>query len=283
MTLVLVLMGWFLVLFLLEALVPLRPRTRLLVHRLLVNLGMAALALAVAAWIVRPLGLSLAAWSSAQALGLVPLVALPAAVQGGLAFLLMDLTFYYWHLANHQLAVLWRFHTVHHLDPDLDVSTALRFHPGEVLLSAGFRVLQVSLLGVSPLTYILYEGVFQACTLFHHSNVRLPLRAERLLNVVLVTPRMHGIHHSVVAEETNSNYATVFSWWDRLHRSMRLDVPQDALVIGVPAYHEPRDNAWWPVLALPFRPQRVYWCWPDGSHPTRDTTAAHTHRTRLVA
>ena len=184
-------------------------------------------------------------------------MALPAAVQCGLAFLLMDLTFYYWHLANHKLAVLWRFHTVHHLDPDLDVSTALRFHPGEVLLSAGFRVLQVSLLGVSPLTCMLYEGVFQASTLFHHSNVRLPLRAERLLNLVLVTPRMHGIHHSVVAEETNANYATVFSWWDRLHRSMRLDVPQATLVIGVPAYHEPRDNAWWPVLTLPFRPQRA--------------------------
>ena len=94
MTLVLVLMGWFLMLFLLEALVPLRPRTRTLVHRLLVNLGMAALALAVAAWIVRPVGLSLAAWSSAQAFGLLPRVALPAAVQGGLAFLLIDLTFY---------------------------------------------------------------------------------------------------------------------------------------------------------------------------------------------
>lgn len=283
MTLVLVLIGWFLMLFLLEALVPLRPRTRTLVHRLLVNLGMAALAWAVAAWIVRPVGLSLVAWSSAQAFGLLHLVALPAAVQCGLAFLLMDLTFYYWHLANHKLAVLWRFHTVHHLDPDLDVSTALRFHPGEVLLSAGFRVLQVSLLGVSPLTYMLYEGVFQASTLFHHSNVRLPLRAERLLNLVLVTPRMHGIHHSVVAEETNANYATVFSWWDRLHRSMRLDVPQATLVIGVPAYHEPRDNAWWPVLTLPFRPQRAYWCWLDGSRPTRDTTAARTHRTRIVA
>jgi sterol desaturase/sphingolipid hydroxylase (fatty acid hydroxylase superfamily) len=283
MTLVLVLIGWFLMLFLLEALVPLRPRTRTLVHRLLVNLGMAALAWAVAAWIVRPVGLSLAAWSSAQAFGLLRLVVLPAAVQCGFAFLLMDLTFYYWHLANHKLAVLWRFHTVHHLDPDLDVSTALRFHPGEVLLSAGFRVLQVSLLGVSPLTYMLYEGVFQASTLFHHSNVRLPLRAERLLNLVLVTPRMHGIHHSVVAEETNANYATVFSWWDRLHRSMRLDVPQATLVIGIPAYHEPRDNAWWPVLTLPFRPQRAYWCWPDGSRPTRDTTAARTHRTRMVA
>src|SRR5262249_56733801 len=112
----------------------------------------------------------------------------------------------------------------------------------------------------------------QATALFHHTSVPLPLRAERLLNRVLVTPRMHGIHHSVVEDEANSNYSTVFSWWDRLHRSVRLDIPQSALVIGVPAYHEPADNTLWHVLALPFRAQRTYWRWPDGSRPTRDTT-----------
>ena len=283
MKLVPVFLVFFLLLLLLEALFPLRHRLRTLVHRLLVNFGVAALAFAVAAWIVRPVGLSLAAWSSTQSFGLLHLVALPTAVQFGLAFLLMDLTFYYWHLANHTFPVLWRFHNVHHIDPDLDVSTALRFHPGEVLLSAGFRVLQVSLIGLPPLTYMIYEGVFQTCTLFHHSNICLPLRAERLLNLVLVTPRMHGIHHSVVEGETNSNYSTVFSWWDRLHRSVRLDIPQAALVIGVPAYHEPVDNGWWHVLVLPFRTQRAYWGWPDGSRPTRDTTETPAHRTRMVA
>ncbi len=281
MTIVPVFMGLFLLLLLLEVRFPLRHRTRTLVHRLVVNLGVAALVFAVAAWIVRPIGLSLAAWTSATSFGLLHLVALPAAVQFGLAFLLMDLTFYYWHLANHKLSVLWRFHNVHHIDPDLDVSTALRFHMGEVLLSAGFRVLQVSLIGLSPLTYMIYEGVFQASTLFHHSNVRLPLRAERLLNLVLVTPRMHGIHHSVVEGETNSNYSTVFSWWDRLHRSLRLDIPQAALVIGIPAYHEPVDNTLWHVLALPFQRQRHYWCWPDGSRPTRATTETRVCRTRM--
>src|ERR671930_628338 len=194
--------------------------------------GCGVLGFAVAAWIVRPIGLSLATWTSATSFGLLHIVALPAAVRFGLAFLLMDLTFYYWHLANHRIPVLWRFHNVHHIDPDLDVSTALRFHPGEVLLSAGFRVLQVSLIGVPPLTYMIYEGVFQASTLFHHSNVRLPLRAERLLNLVLVTPRMHGIHHSVVEGETNSNYSTVFSWWDRLHRRVHRHIPHDAPLIG---------------------------------------------------
>jgi sterol desaturase/sphingolipid hydroxylase (fatty acid hydroxylase superfamily) len=282
MTIVFVLIGFFLLLFLLETLFPLRHRTRALLHRLLINLGVSTFAFTVAAVIVRPVGLSLAAWTSARSFGLLHIVALPAAVQFGLAFLLMDLTFYYWHLANHMLPVLWRFHNVHHIDPDLDVSTALRFHPGEVLLSAGFRVLQVGLIGLPPLIYMIYEGVFQASTLFHHSNVRLPLRTERLLNLVLVTPRMHGIHHSVVQNETNANYSTVFSWWDRLHRSLRLDIPQAAVVIGIPAYHEPVDNTLWHVLALPCRTQRAYWCWPDGSRPTRDTTTTPARRTWMI-
>src|SRR5215471_18927419 len=278
-----ILAGFFLLLLLLEALFPLRHRTWVLIRRLLVNLCVSALAFAVAAWIVRPIGLSLAAWMFSQSFGLLYIVLLPPVMQFALAFLLMDLTFYYWHLANHIFPVLWRFHNVHHIDPDLDVSTALRFHLGEVLLSAGFRVLQVGLIGLSPLTYIAYESVFQGSTLFHHSNVRLPLRAERLLNRVLVTPRMHGIHHSVVEDEANSNYSTVFSWWDRLHRSVRLDIPQSALVIGVPAYLEPVDNTLWHVLALPFGTQRAYWCWPDGSRPTRDTTTTPRRRTGMMA
>src|SRR5712691_2913780 len=277
-----ILAGFFLLLLLLEALFPLRHRKWALVRRLIVNLCVSALAFTAAAWIVRPVGLSLGAWVSAKSFGLLHIVPLPAVVQLGLAFLLMDLTFYYWHLANHMLPVLWRFHNVHHIDPDLDVSTALRFHVGEVLLSTGFRVVQVGLIGLSPLMYMIYESVFQGSTLFQHSNVRLPLRAERLLNKVLVTPRMHGIHHSVVAGETNANYSTVFSWWDRLHRSLRLDIPQSALVIGIPAYHEPVDNTLWNVLVLPFRTQRAYWCWPDGSQPTRDTTETRARRSQMM-
>src|SRR3989442_2501417 len=183
-----ILAGFFLLLLLLEALFPLRHRTWAVVRRLLVNLCVSALAFTAAAWIVRPIGLSLAAWMSAKSFGLLHIVPMPAVVQFGLALLLMDLTFYYWHLANHMLPVLWRFHNVHHIDPDLDVSTALRFHVGEVLLSAGFRALQVSLIGLPPLTYMIYEGVFQASTLFQHSNIRLPLQVERLLNTVLVPP-----------------------------------------------------------------------------------------------
>ena len=97
-----------------------------------------------------------------------------------------------------------------------------------------------------------------------------------------MTPRMHGIHHSVVAGETNANYSTVFSWWDRLHRSLRLNVPQSAIIIGIPAYQEPADNTLWNVLALPFRRQRDYWRWPNGNQPVRDTTTASVQRTRML-
>jgi sterol desaturase/sphingolipid hydroxylase (fatty acid hydroxylase superfamily) len=283
MHIVLVLAGLFLLLFLLEALFPLRHHKRALVRRLVLNLCMSALAFVVAACIVRPVGLAVAAWSVDKPFGLLHLVALPVAVHYGLAFLLMDLTFYYWHLANHMIPVLWRFHNVHHIDPDLDVSTAFRFHAVEVLLSTGFRVLQVSLIGLSPLTYVIYEGVFQGSTMFHHSNVRLSLRAERLLNPVLVTPRMHGIHHSVVRDETNSNYSVIFPWWDRLHQSLRLDIPQAAIVIGVPAYQEPADNTLWHALLLPFRQQRDYWRWPNGTQPVRDPAETAGDRTRMLA
>ena len=123
----------------------------------------------------------------------------------------MDLTFYYWHRLNHLRPLLWRFHNVHHVDPDMDVTTSFRFHLGEVLYSTLFRLLQVGLMGVSPLTYLLYEFIFNCATMFHHSNVRLPLAWERLLNRVFVTPRMHGVHHSALGPETNSNYSVIFS------------------------------------------------------------------------
>jgi sterol desaturase/sphingolipid hydroxylase (fatty acid hydroxylase superfamily) len=148
---------------------------------------------------------------------------------------------------------------VHHIDPDLDVSTSFRFHFGEVLYSLVFRALQVYVLGISLITYLVYELVFQCATMFHHSNVRLPIVVERALNKIMVTPRMHGIHHSIVKGETNSNYAVIFRWWDLLHGTLRLNVKQSDIVIGVPAYLEPQDNQFLNLLILPFRRQRSYW------------------------
>jgi sterol desaturase/sphingolipid hydroxylase (fatty acid hydroxylase superfamily) len=111
--------------------------------------------------------------------------------------------------------------------------------------------------------------MFQRETVFHHSNLRLPVTIERLLNRVIVTPRMHGIHHSIVMEETNSNYSTIFRWWDVMHGSLNLGIRQSEVTIGVPAYSSPDDNGVLALNAMPFKRQRDYWKMPDGSHPVR--------------
>jgi sterol desaturase/sphingolipid hydroxylase (fatty acid hydroxylase superfamily) len=241
-----------------------------------VNACLSGLTFAVAMLLVRPVTLGLLEWTSDTPFGLVHIMPIPVAAQFGLSFLLMDLTFYWWHVANHRVAFLWRFHNVHHIDPDLDVSTAFRFHFGEVALSAGFRVVQVGAIGLSAWMFALYELVFQANTLFHHSNVRLPIRIERLLNLVLVTPRMHGIHHSQVRGETDSNYSVVFSWWDRLHRTLGLNIPQSDIVIGVPGYADAADNSVLNTFLLP------YWRRLDGTPVERDRSTLPEARSRMA-
>ncbi len=277
-----VIAGTFVLLFLLERLLPLRRPVSALIGRLLVNLIVSALAFGAAAIIVRPAAYSTLGWSTRESFGLIPLLDLPPAASFVTAFVLMDLTFYYWHVANHKVPFLWRFHNVHHIDPDLDVSTGFRFHFGEVAFSAALRVAQATLIGLSPWTYAAYELVFQGNTLFHHSNLRLPIRVERQLNRILVTPRMHGIHHSQVEGETNSNFSVIFPWWDRLHRTLKLNVPQSRIVIGVPAYATAEDNRLWSALAMPFRRQRDYWSRPDGTRMERDPADEQDRRNRMV-
>ncbi|GAA3960327.1 sterol desaturase family protein [Allohahella marinimesophila] len=254
----------YLILFLVERFNPLRVPTRALWPRVVVNIVITAVALGVAAITVRPAVEHLLALSPELSFGLLAMMELPLALEFVIAFLLFDWSFYWWHRANHRLPLLWRFHNVHHADPDLDVSTAFRFHGVEIAYSAVFRVAQIVLIGPAAWMYVMYELVFQVNTLFHHSNVRLPLRPERILNRLLVTPRMHGIHHSNFHHETDSNYSTVFSWWDRLHRTIRLDVPQQAVTIGVPGYSLPEDNRAAKLLGLPFQRQRAYWRRLDG-------------------
>ncbi len=264
---------FFLLLGALENLRPLRRLKRPRPRRWAINLAVTALSFGVGASLLRPLAMAAAVWAQSRSLGLLPWLALPFWAQFFLGFLWMDATFYFWHRANHVYPLLWRFHNVHHVDPDLDVSTSFRFHYGETFYSIIFRLVQVLLAGISPFTYLAYELIFNLATMFHHSNVALPIRGERWLNKILVTPRMHGIHHSVVGNETNSNYSVIFSCWDRLTRSIRLNVPQDEVIIGVPGYLLPRDNRIWPLLLQPFGKQRPYWRWPSGRASVRKTVA----------
>lgn len=253
----------FVVLFALERLAPLRKRRRPQVPRLVVNALVALLALATAAAVVSPTADVLLAHS--EQFGLLAWLSLPWPIEIALGIVLLDLTFYWWHRANHQYSLLWRFHLAHHIDPDVDVSSAFRFHFGEIVFSVAFRAAQIITLGVPAFTFLAYEAIFQTGTMFHHSNVRLPERMDRALRFVFVTPRMHGIHHSQKQAETCSNFSVVFSVWDRLHRTFRSEPAARAIVIGVPAYDRPGDNGIGAVLAVPFRKQRSYWSGSDAT------------------
>lgn len=173
--------------------------------------------------------------------GLLPRLPIPAAVKTALAIAALDYTLYVWHVLVHRVPALWRFHRVHHADLDLDTSTAIRFHFGELIASVPWRAAQVAVLGVGPATLQLWQSLTLMSVMFHHSNARLPAHVERRVSYLLVTPRMHGIHHSKAEDESNSNWSSGLSVWDRLHGTFRADVPQEAIAIGVPMLDTPDD------------------------------------------
>jgi sterol desaturase/sphingolipid hydroxylase (fatty acid hydroxylase superfamily) len=261
--------GAFGLLWFLERRRPLRREVEPKLRRNARNLAVAGVAGAALQLIERPVVQPLTALVERRRWGLLKRAHLPKWLEVALALLLMDYTLYLWHVLTHRLPVLWRFHVAHHIDLDLDVSTALRFHAGELAISTGWRAGQIVLIGVSPLALSVWQTFTLLSVIFHHSNVRLPLEVERKLNHVIVTPRMHGIHHSIVKEETNSNWSSGLSLWDRLHGTLRLNVPQGEITIGVPAYREPEEVKLTEVLKLPFVEQRPTWLLPGDGQPVR--------------
>lgn len=243
---------------------PLRPRRESQTRRTARNLATAAMAAAATSALSSPLLDPLLRRSTSRRAGLLNQVRLPLALRRAAGVLLLDYTLWWWHWANHAMPLLWRFHLVHHVDRDLDASTAVRFHFGEMSLSVFYRMAQVRLLGVDRTTISIWQTLLLVSILFHHSNLRLPAEIERRLVPWIVTPRMHGIHHSDYANETNSNWSSLFSFWDRLHGTLRLDVEQRAIEIGVPAYQRPSDVTLAKITALPFTEQRDDWTAPDG-------------------
>lgn len=238
---------------------PLVKHRQSLKGRLFTNGIMASLTYVAAIFLVRPSVFYAMELSSNANWGILKLLPNNIIIQASAAFLLMDLSFYYWHRLNHKVNILWRFHNVHHIDRDMDVSTGFRFHFAEVALSSIFRFLQVLVIGPSLLIFLSYEFIFQMCTFFHHSNLRLPLALDNLLKWLVVTPRMHEIHHSNFKNETDSNYSVVFSFWDRIHKTFTKNVPMERVVIGVPGYSEPGDNSLKNLIISPFRKQKDYW------------------------
>jgi sterol desaturase/sphingolipid hydroxylase (fatty acid hydroxylase superfamily) len=188
--------GAFLALVLLERRFPLRTRRERTARRLTRNLAVAAVGALALRLLEQPVIVPLSRLVAARGWGLVPRLPLPDWARRLTAILLLDYTLYIWHVLTHRVPFLWRFHRIHHADPDLDASTAVRFHFGELALSVPWRAAQVLLIGTDPRTLRLWQVGLLVSILFHHANVRLPEPIDRLLSLVLVTPRLHGIHHS---------------------------------------------------------------------------------------
>ena len=198
------------------------------------------------------IGISLEAQK--QHWGIFNLISLPEWLEVALAVLSLDLAIYVQHVLFHAVPLLWRLHMVHHADPDFDVTTGLRFHTLEIALSLGIKGAAIILLGASPLAVLLFEVLLNVTSMFSHSNVRMPTWLDSLLRLVVVTPDMHRVHHSVVPAETNSNFGFNLPWWDYLLRTYRPQ-PQEGhqgMEIGV-AQIPPRRAIWlhW-LIVLPF-------------------------------
>ena len=187
--------------------------------------------------------------------GLFNLVALPGWFEFAAAIVLLDFALYLQHWATHRVPVLWRLHKVHHSDPDFDITTAARFHPFEIALSMLYKMGWVALLGPAALAVFVFEVAFNAATIFTHANTSLPRALDRMARWLVVTPDMHRIHHSAERAETDSNYGTMLSGWDRLFGTYtdRARAGQDGLTIGLAPYQDARPTGLGWSLLLPFR------------------------------
>lgn len=202
------------------------------------NLTLGAINTIVTALLAAFLLIIVANWAETSHVGLLHILHLSPLVSTVFAILLLDAWMYFWHRANHELPLLWRFHRVHHSDTEMDVTSAVRFHAGEILLSGLLRAALIPVLGVSIQQILLYDALLLPVIFFHHSNVNLPESMDRILRLVMTTPALHRVHHSRLMIETNSNYGSIFSWWDRLAWTFRLRRDGTRVEFGVKGLDE---------------------------------------------
>lgn len=248
-----ILAGLFIFLFLIENKFELRKRVQQKKKRALINNLVSIPSFVLLRFFLLPVMVWLALQNETLHIGLNYLYRLPVWLEYFIAFLILDFTNYLWHILNHKLPLLWRFHIVHHTDLDLDVTTATRFHYGELIGSVFFRGAFVFLSGAGAMQVLIYEIVFEAATQFHHSNLKLPVKVEKIINAVFVTPGMHGIHHSIIKNETESNYGVIFSFWDRICKTIQLRAEQNAVITGVASYRNAKELTAGFLLAMPFK------------------------------
>ncbi len=253
-------LGFFLgVLFVMALWEVLAPRRSLTVRkgpRWASNLGLVALNAVLARWLVPITAVGAAIVAESRGWGLLHLVGWPAWLEAVLAILALDLTIYLQHVMFHAVPALWRLHLVHHADLDFDVTTGLRFHSLEILLSALVKLAAVVVIGPSATAVVVFEVLLNATAMFNHSNVRMPVWLDRLLRWIVVTPDMHRVHHSVHRHETNSNFGFNLPWWDVLLGTYRPQ-PQDGheqMTIGLAHVRDEREaDRIDRMLLLPFR------------------------------
>lgn len=239
----------FAVLLLGELWRPLRPAVESKQRRVGRNLVIAGVSSLVLAFVERPLIDRLSAWVERKRFPLQR-ARLPRAAELLLGMAWMDYTLYVWHVLTHKQPLLWRLHRVHHSDRDLDVSTALRFHAFEMLLSVPWRAAQVASLGISPRVLHAWQTCLAVSVLFHHSNFRLPRHTEAWLSRLVVTPRLHGIHHSERARDRSANWSSGLVLWDALHGTLVRTLPHDgAPRVGVEGFGR-RGVTWRRLLLL---------------------------------
>ncbi|TDP40314.1 sterol desaturase/sphingolipid hydroxylase (fatty acid hydroxylase superfamily) [Idiomarina aquatica] len=220
------------------------------------NLGIVVIDTLVTRLLVPAGVVGAALWAQQQGVGLFNMLQVPAWLAVVASFILLDIAIYWQHRAFHRIPVLWRLHRVHHADPDFDVTTGLRFHPIEIVLSLGIKAAVAVVLGAPVLAIIIFEVVLNACSLFNHGNVALPPKLERAVRKILITQELHRIHHSSVKTETNSNYGFSVSWWDHLFNSYtgQPQAGSDNVDIGLTDYRDASlTTKLWGLLRIPFR------------------------------
>jgi sterol desaturase/sphingolipid hydroxylase (fatty acid hydroxylase superfamily) len=241
-----------------------RPRRRLLypkAQRWLTNLTIIVIGSAVVrvmAMLVVPIAaVAAAGYAEEHGIGLLNWLTLPDWIEAIFAIVVLDFAIWAQHVASHKVPMLWRLHQMHHADPDIDVSTGIRFHPIEIAMSMLWKIVVVLVLGASPVAVFLFEVILNASALFSHANVRLPEWLDRVLRTIVVTPDMHRAHHSVLRHEHDSNYGFNFSIWDRACGTYTQEPEKghENMTIGLAPYQSERPTRLTWSLLLPFQNQ----------------------------
>ncbi|MFC1534266.1 sterol desaturase family protein [Thermodesulfobacteriota bacterium] len=249
--------GGILFFFFLELLAPYRLSSVSKVKRWINNLALALFNSIVINLIFSAAIAGTATYVQIHKLGILNMIPAPIWLKILFTVAFMDFILYIWHLLNHKMPFFWRFHRVHHSDLNMDVSSATRFHIGELAISAVIKISVIFFLGADLLGVIIFESAVVLCAQFHHSCLKIPRWFENIFWIFFVPPSMHRIHHSVVIKERDSNYGTIFSFWDRIMETLITRVDQAGIRIGVGAYPKAEKLDFHQLLIMPFtRPIR---------------------------